>query len=103
MKSNNSLTLPVTPPVFISLIENNVTLKLSPNISTRTMGSDPVKCMLLKDNQLINRAFLLLEGTFWGQKQHFKIRYGPSVGSCLRCYLPGGIKYQDFGFARPML
>ena len=32
------------------------------------MGSDPVKCLLLGDNKFRNRGFLLLEGTFWGQK-----------------------------------
>ncbi len=35
-------------------------------------GSDPDKCLLLKDNQFKNRGFLLLEGTFWGQKVGFK-------------------------------
>jgi hypothetical protein len=35
-------------------------------------GSDPVKCLLLKDNKFRKRVFLLLEGTFGGQKQQFK-------------------------------
>ena len=37
-------------------------------------GSDPDKCLLIKENCCNLGCFFLLAPGFWGQKQHFKVR-----------------------------
>ena len=45
------------------------------------MGSDPVKCLVLKENPFRKRVFFLLEGTFRGQKVPSK-RWGVLSVTC---------------------
>jgi hypothetical protein len=42
------------------------------DIVEQKAGSDPHKCLLLRDNQFKNWGFFLLKDTFWGQKVPFK-------------------------------